>query len=149
MRREPTTPPNITERDFQRLVEDLASAHGWSHWHDNDSRRNRRGFPDLLLLRGPRLVVAELKVGRGVTKPEQRMWLRRFAAVGAYTAVWRPDAAPGAEKWDGRVDQLDDGCIERVLTAFPERSAGVKVRDLDIAKCGWEAATEIAEAEID
>ena len=64
-----------------------------------DSRRNASGWPDLFLSRPPRIVVAELKVGRNTTTAEQREWLQRFADCGLEAVVFRPDRAPGAEKW--------------------------------------------------
>ena len=96
-----------TERQFQGMVINLAALNGWTVWHDHDSRRNSAGFPDLILLRGPRLIVAELKVDRrrktgttypGLTTRAQRWMLSLFKEAGAEAVVWRPRAT-SREKW--------------------------------------------------
>ena len=47
------------------------------------------GFPDLVMVRGDTLVVAELKKAGQKPKPEQVEWLQRFAGVaGAIVRVW-------------------------------------------------------------
>lgn len=80
-----------TEAHFQQSVTELAERCGWLWWHDNDSRRNRRGFPDLVLLRAPRLLLVELKTERGKLRPEQRIWLDELGQCpGIETYVWRP-----------------------------------------------------------
>jgi hypothetical protein len=49
------------------------------------------GWPDLVMLRGDRIVVAELKAdGAPGPRPEQRAWLDAWRAVGAEVYVWRP-----------------------------------------------------------
>jgi len=49
------------------------------------------GFPDLVLLRRDRLLVAELKVGQGKLSREQSSWINGFRAAGILACVWRPD----------------------------------------------------------
>jgi hypothetical protein len=49
------------------------------------------GFPDIIGLKGPRILVAELKRQIGYpVKPEQQRWLDAFHAAGAEAYVWRP-----------------------------------------------------------
>ena len=91
--------PSAVEIEFQRTVEVLASLHGWSHWHDEDSRKNRRGFLDLILWRGPRLIAAECKVGRRTTTDDQLEHLERWLRAGAEAVVWRPKGWPKKERW--------------------------------------------------
>lgn len=102
-----TLPTNVPERVFQRQVLELAALMGWEWWHDDATntarkcdrcgelvkrRRNAKGWPDLLLFRGPRLVVAELKSATGKVATEQEAWLARFRLIpGAEVYVWRPD----------------------------------------------------------
>jgi hypothetical protein len=50
-------------------------------YHTLDSRGSQPGFPDVLALKGPRLVVAELKSEHGKLTPEQARWLAAFRAV--------------------------------------------------------------------
>jgi hypothetical protein len=79
----------MSERDLQRYVLDVAKARGWITYHTFDSRRSQPGFPDLILLRGERQVVAELKVGNNKPTPAQEVWLDAFHAAGAQVCVWR------------------------------------------------------------
>ena len=102
-----------SEAEFQDVVCTLATLHGWDHYHTHDSRRSNPGLPDLLLWRGPRLIVAELKIDRrrdgrldrNKTTADQRAMLERFEAVGAEAVVWRPVACDG-ELWH-RVETAD------------------------------------------
>jgi hypothetical protein len=60
------------------------------HYHTRNSKGSDSGFPDLVLLRPPRLVVAELKTETGRVTVAQWAWLDDFAACGAESYVWRP-----------------------------------------------------------
>ncbi len=80
----------VAEGDFQESVIQYATLRGWRHFHTFDSRRSAPGFPDLVLLRGDRQVIAELKTEVGSTTPEQDDWLRAFVDVGAEVFTWRP-----------------------------------------------------------
>lgn len=90
---------DLTEAAFQRRVVRLARAYGWRIYHAPDNRpavsakgkRQRpqsmvdstaKGFPDLVLLRDQRLIVAELKTRTGRLRPGQREWLDTFAELG-------------------------------------------------------------------
>ena len=52
-----------------------------------------KGFPDLVLVRGARLIFAELKAGRkpceSLPTPEQKAWLDALRLV-AETYLWTP-----------------------------------------------------------
>lgn len=77
------------ERRFQGRVIKLARALGWRCHHETDSRFSRPGFPDLILIKDGRMVVAELKVEGGKLEDEQAEWLAAFSAVpGVQTHVW-------------------------------------------------------------
>lgn len=52
------------------------------------------GFPDVLAIRGKKLVVAELKSSKGRLSDEQDRWLSDFAIAGADCYVWRPSDYP-------------------------------------------------------
>lgn len=92
-----------SEAGFQDAVVEYAQLRGWRHWHDQDSRRNVAGLPDLLLVRKGRLVVAELKAESGRVSPAQLVWLGEFELVaqasgGAVAVhVWRPSDWPTIE----------------------------------------------------
>lgn len=107
------TLPRLTEADFMRQVLQLAGLTGWEHWHDaatNAPRRcsdcgavrrgprNTAGLPDLLLVRGPQLIWAELKAQDGATSQEQRAWIARLRAAGQRVYIWRPSDWPTIER---------------------------------------------------
>lgn len=94
----------ISESEFQRAVLELATLTGWRSAHFRAARTvsgwktpcqgDARGFPDLLLLRGPELLAVELKSERGKTTPEQDTWLAAFRAAGIRAYLWRPSNWP-------------------------------------------------------
>jgi hypothetical protein len=91
--------PRMTEKQFSKLVIDYAQLRGWRVAHFRPARVMRggvekyetpvaadgKGFPDLILCRGIRLLAAELKVRPNGPTPEQYAWLAAFrdATVGA------------------------------------------------------------------
>lgn len=88
-----------TEADFQASVVDAARLLGWRVHHQRPARTATGwrtavtgdvGFPDLVLVRGGRLVVAELKSARGWVTVEQQAWLADLEAAGVEVHVWRP-----------------------------------------------------------
>jgi len=86
----------VTEADLQATVVEMAEVLGWRVFHDHDSRLNRAGLPDLILVRRGRLIFAELKRRKGTLRPAQAEWLADLeqvagAAMGAVEVhVWRP-----------------------------------------------------------
>ena len=91
----------MTERELQQAVLELARLLRWSCYHTFDSRRSEHGWPDLVLVRPPRLVAAELKSEQGRLTPAQLGWLDLLRQVpGVETAEWRP------RDWiDGTIEQ--------------------------------------------
>lgn len=85
-------PANCSEKQFQAAVVAEAERLGWAAYHTYDSRRSAAGFPDLVLIRGGRLIAAELKVKRNKTTAAQEAWLALFAAVpGCRACRWLPE----------------------------------------------------------
>lgn len=81
----------ITESELQGFVTTLARLHGWLAYHTHDSRRSEAGFPDLTMVRGNRIIFAELKSEKGRVTPAQQKWLDAISASsGAESYVWRP-----------------------------------------------------------
>lgn len=96
-------PLTVSEADFQGAVIDLAILRGWRcvhyrpalrspQWHGQTRRystplQGHPGAPDLILARGGRVILAELKRQQGRVSPEQRLWL---AALGSHARLWRP-----------------------------------------------------------
>ena len=66
----------MSEKKLQDLVVALAQACGWRHvFHVHDSRRGLgKGFPDLCMVRGDRVVFMELKTMKGRLSPDQVSW---------------------------------------------------------------------------
>jgi len=102
------------ERDFQRAVIDLARLMGWRVFHARPALTQRgrwltpiqgdAGFPDLVLCRPPRLIVAELKRVGGKPTAEQQAWLEALAScAGVECYLWTP------ADWDAIVRMLTGG----------------------------------------
>jgi hypothetical protein len=99
--------PPLSEAEFTRQVLALAKVHGWrtAHFRPAWARSGKmitavqgdgKGFPDLVLVKGGRLIFAELKAAEGRLKPEQVEWLNdlsKVPEVGVY--LWRPADWPG------------------------------------------------------
>ena len=91
----------VTEAQFQRQIEELASRLGWQWVHfermGNDQGRWRtpargplgRGFPDLFLVKGSRALFVECKAQRGVLTDAQRQVRLTLEQLHPYY-VWRP-----------------------------------------------------------
>jgi hypothetical protein len=88
----------LLEKDLQRAVIDLAHLMGWrvAHFRPAQTARGWRtaveadgkGFPDLVLTRGGRVMFRELKCNGGKASPEQEQWLRDLTAGGQDAGVW-------------------------------------------------------------
>lgn len=89
------------EDPFQARVIALAELCGFRVYHTHDSRGSQEGFPDLVMIRGPRQIVAELKREGEKPTPEQLAWLYAFGGCGAEVFVWRPS------DWDEVVRVLE------------------------------------------
>ena len=105
----------ISERDLLDAVVECACALGWLVHHDRPGmdRRGRwrtaiqghPGFPDLVLVRPPRVLLVELKAERGDLTEWQNEWVVALAACpGVEVYVWWPNDWMSGE-------------IERVLAA--------------------------------
>lgn len=82
---------SLTEKQWLAQVVDLAKLFGWATYHPWLSIHSPRGWPDLALVRPPRLVLAELKTDKGRTSPAQDTWLELLRQVPAVEVfVWRP-----------------------------------------------------------
>lgn len=98
-----------SERQFQAAVVEYAERLGWLVYHTHDSRRSQPGFPDLTMVRGDRLIFAELKAEDGRVKPEQQKWLdalndvRLSLPLGVDIPIevylWRPSLWHEIERW--------------------------------------------------
>jgi len=81
-----------TERAFQQTIIDAARVLGWLTYHTFDSRRSAAGFPDLILVRGNRMLAIEVKGPRGRVSEAQQAWLELLNDVpGVHALVAYPD----------------------------------------------------------
>lgn len=87
----------MSEDAFQRRITDLCD---WLHlrWHhETDSRRSKRGFPDLVIV-GYRVIFVELKSDTGRVSFDQLGWLDDLREANAEVYLWRPQDWEGARK---------------------------------------------------
>lgn len=81
----------MSERDLERQVVELARLLGWHRYHPLQSRGSEPGWPDETLVRGSRLIFAELKSEGGRLSPAQTHWLELLGAVETVEVeLWRP-----------------------------------------------------------
>ena len=64
----------MTEAEHLEQVKAVALTCGWRLYHTFDSRRSAAGFPDLVLVRPPRVIFAELKRENGRLTIPQKLW---------------------------------------------------------------------------
>lgn len=77
----------VKERDLLVEVRALAEGLGWLVYHTWNSRHSPAGLPDLLMVKGHRLIVAELKTVTGKVSEAQRQWLTALARVQTVDAM--------------------------------------------------------------
>jgi hypothetical protein len=83
-----------SEQSFQQQVIDLALLRGWRVYHTWTAVNSPKGFPDLVMVRRPRVVFAELKREDREATPEQQAWLDDLRACGQETYLWKPSDWP-------------------------------------------------------
>jgi hypothetical protein len=100
------------EAAFQACVLEVAKLTGWKTLHIRPARRadgswrtpiggDGKGWPDLTLVRPPRLIFCELKSERGKLRSEQRGWLDVLRLLPqAEVHLWTP------ADWDELVEVL-------------------------------------------
>lgn len=81
----------ISEKALTTQVKQLARVMDWLPYHTWRSIHSDPGFPDLVLVRPPRLVFAELKVGKGKLSPHQERWRDALIEAGCEWYLWRED----------------------------------------------------------
>jgi hypothetical protein len=80
-----------TEREFMQQVFGIARDFGWSVYHPHLSKFGASGWPDLVLVKPPQLLFAELKTGSNKPTPSQQRWLDLLRAVPSVEVyLWRP-----------------------------------------------------------
>ncbi len=71
----PDAMPSMKEAAFLALVVGTARRLGWKVYHTWRSDHSEAGFPDLVLVKGTRMLIWELKTDEGKLSPEQTVWL--------------------------------------------------------------------------
>lgn len=100
----------MSEADYVDRIVDTARTHCWHVAHFRPARTKNgsfrtpmqgdKGFPDLVLARGGRVILAEVKSDTGRLGPGQPEWL---GAIGDYGRLWRP------RDWQQVLDELRKG----------------------------------------
>jgi hypothetical protein len=101
----------ITEAQLQSAVIELARTLGWKVAHFRPALTGKGwrtavsgdgvGFPDLVMVRGKRLLFVELKSAAGKLSGEQAAWICALDHANAEVLIWRP-----ADWWDGTVEAV-------------------------------------------
>lgn len=93
----------MTERELQDAIVEVAQLRGWLVAHFRPAMTGKgwrtpvsgdgKGFPDLVLARGRRLMFIELKSKTGKTSHEQALWLEALGKIGGNveTHLWKPE----------------------------------------------------------
>lgn len=102
-RRSARAMPERGEGGVQEQVTEIAEALGWRTMHINDrlyaiaaeherwdAMTGAEDYPDLVMIRGDRLVVVECKSEKERPTAGQREWLQAFEDVGAEVYIFRP-----------------------------------------------------------
>ena len=74
----------ISEKQFEAQIKDLAKIYHWKYYHTWKSIHSPAGFPDIVMVKPPRLIFAELKSEKGKITPEQEEWLSLLRQCGSY-----------------------------------------------------------------
>lgn len=103
----------MSEREFQGIILELASYCGWIAYHTYDSRRSMPGFPDLVLVHETiehfPIIFAEIKATSGRVSDAQKRWLDALSRSArtppgkVIVQTWYP------HDWDTIVHLLRDG----------------------------------------
>ena len=101
----------ISEADFTNQILQWAKVYGWRRFHVRSSGRMSNGhaiptvqgdagFPDLVLCKPPRIIFAELKVGKNFVSQRQQWWLTQLANCSVEVYEWHP------KQWSEILHQL-------------------------------------------
>ncbi len=89
----------LSEKDWQRRVIDCARLFNWRYTHFRPAMTAKgwrtamqgdKGFPDLVLVKPPRVIFAELKSDDGNLTADQLSWISALNSSDVECYVWRP-----------------------------------------------------------
>ena len=80
---DPAVFAGVSEKELQSAIVEAMGYMGWRTYHTHDSRRSNPGFPDVVGVKGSRLIFLELKSEKGKTPkwshpvhiPYRMVWL--------------------------------------------------------------------------
>jgi hypothetical protein len=81
---------SYTEKQWQSEVTTLAKDLGWLTYHTLRSKGSEPGFPDLVLVRGERVLFIEVKTMKGKLSSAQSFWLGALGQTTVEVYLWRP-----------------------------------------------------------
>ena len=87
---DPAVLAGVTEKQLQSTILDALGYMGWKTYHTFDSRRSNPGFPDIVAVKGGRVMAVELKSEKGKIRPEQIEWLDALSITPTETHLVRP-----------------------------------------------------------
>jgi hypothetical protein len=87
----------MTEKEWQQRITDTCDVLRLRWHHETDSRRSKKGFPDLVIVGTNGVIFVELKSQRGRIKAEQQEWVDDINTAGGEAHIWRPLDWPIAE----------------------------------------------------
>jgi hypothetical protein len=91
----------MSEKALMQAILDCARLLGWKCIHHYDSRRTEPGWPDIVCVRGDRILAMECKTERGKATKAQLDWLLALNEAGVVSLIVRPD------DWlEGRVEEV-------------------------------------------
>ncbi len=119
-----------SEADLDAEIRRLCRVYGWRYYHSFLSIRSTKGFPDLCLVRAPRVAFCELKkqggrltearlvrTNRGYPRwvEGQKEWLRDLAGCpGVETYIWYPADINDVVTILDRGPSPEMACVRRV-----------------------------------
>lgn len=83
-------PPNLTEKQFGLVVEDICKWLRLPYYHTWNSQHSAPGWPDYVIVGPSGVIYVELKSQNGRVTKNQDEWLRILADAGQEVHVWRP-----------------------------------------------------------
>lgn len=98
----------MSEAEFTRGVVNIARELDWLAYHTQRSMQSEPGFPDVVLIRPPRVIFAELKREKGGRLSRPR-WNKAGSRLLPGQTTWKEalEACPGSEYYLWRPSDLD------------------------------------------
>lgn len=88
----------MSEKVWQRRIEQIAKGNGWTSYHTYDSRKSNPGYPDLHLVRGGEELYIECKTETGELSAKQIEWRDLLVGAGAEWYCFRPSSIEYVEE---------------------------------------------------